>query len=147
MRTISSQLVHILLLGYLLFIATDAAQACTSFITTPQLMVQNAEIVVRATPLEKVENQGVRFKVTEVLKGTNVPTTLIIKGFLSKEDGFNRFSVPYASAYKHSGGLCNSKNYKEGGEYLLLLMKRDGELTPYWSSSVALYCTLLRQTG
>jgi len=78
MRTISSHLIHILLLGYLLFSATDTAQACTSIPTTPRHIVQNAEIIVRATPVETVENQGVKLKVTEVLKGTNVPITLII---------------------------------------------------------------------
>lgn len=137
MKTISSQLIHILLLGYLLFGAIDTARACTSSSTTPQLTVQNAEVILRAKAVKTVENQKVKLIVTEVLKGTNVPTTLLIAGFLSKEDGFNRNTVPYASAYSHSNGLCHSKNYKEDGEYLLLLIERDGELTPYWGSSFA----------
>lgn len=137
MKTISSQLIHILLLGYLLFSAMDTARACSSIATTPQHIVQNAEIIVRAKAVETVENQRVRLKVTEVIKGTNVPTTLIINGFLSKLDGFNRGTVPYASAYSHSSGLCHSERYKEGGEYLLLLIKRNGELTPYWGGGFA----------
>ena len=137
MKIFSSQLIHNLLLVYLLFIGVETAQACTSIPTTPKHIVQNAEIVVRATPIENVGNERVKLKVTEVIKGANVPDTLIIYGFLSKEDGFNRGTVPYQTAYKKGGGLCNSKRYKEGGEYLLLLINRDGELTPYWGSGFA----------
>lgn len=146
MKFVSFQFINILLLCFL-FGAIDRVYACTSIPTTPQYIVQNAEIIVRAKVIEKIEDQKVKLKVNEVLRGTNVPNTLVIHGFLTNENGFNRGTVPYQSAYSNSGGLCNSKNYKEGGEYLLLLIRRDGELTPYWGSGFAPTHEQLRSTS
>ncbi len=129
----SSQLTLLLLLGFLMFSTIQKAQACDAFPSiSPSGMAQNADIIVRATALQFIENRGVKFKVTEVLKGNNVPTTIIIKGSLNKRDDFNRRAVPYWHVRSSGDGDCYAYEYKEGAEFLLLLKKQKGELTPYW---------------
>lgn len=130
----SSHFISILLLGFLLFCTSDKLRACTTSISPPHYIVQSAEVIVRATAEELIENQGVKFKVTEVIKGTDVPPVLIIRGSLSEKDEFNRGTVPYWNAGRSTGGLCYSYSYKKGGEFLLLLKKYKDELTPYWRS-------------
>lgn len=134
MRTISSQLTIILLLGYLLLSTVETVEACDVFpIISPQAMVKNADIIVRATATEFIDKEGVNFKFTEILKGINVPTTITITGSLEKRDDFNKGNVPYGHVRSSGHGPCFAYEYKKGGEFLLFLKKEKGELTPYWS--------------
>lgn len=134
MRRIFSHLTAILLLGFLLLCTVDTVQGCESVpLRLPEWVVKNAEVILRATALEQIEKDRVKFKVTEVLKGTKIPATLIIRGFLNQKDDFNSGTVPYNHVRASGSGPCLAYKYKEGGEFLLLLKKiRHGKLTPYW---------------
>ncbi len=137
MRTITSHLSSIFLLGFLLFNTSDKVQACSTSLNPPHGIVQSAEVIVRATAEEFIENQGVKFKVSEVVKGTNVPTTLLIKGSLSENDEFNPRPVPYWHVRRSGSAPCFAYKYKKGAEFLLLLKNIKGELTPYWRALAA----------
>ena len=76
------------------------------------------------------------FQVVAVLKGRNVPAKLYIQGFLMAMDDFNREPVPYRHQRGGwSGGACYPYGYRRGGEFLLLLRKVRGRLTPYYASA------------
>jgi len=106
-------------------------------------VARDADVIVRARAIrgDSVTVRGgsrpagiVVFEVLEVIAGKSVPRPLKIYGQLSALDDFNRAAVPYP-AVRASGqlGSCYAREYREGGEFLLLL-KRDGtELTPYWA--------------
>ena len=47
----------------------------------------------------------------------------------------NDLPVPYARVRPGGrGGGCDARNYQRNGEYLLLLKRVDGQLTPYWAA-------------
>jgi hypothetical protein len=112
-------------------------------------LVGNAHVIVRARatqqlgPLDRRRREDhvpwglerdVEFKVLEVIAGTNVRPTLRIPGTLSTvmEDLFSPDTVPYLYGTA-SGGSCFNWFYKKNGEYLLILSRLDGQLTPYFS--------------
>ncbi len=94
--------------------------------------VRNADVVVRATAIEFVENDGVRFRVEEVLRGEDVPSTFVFIGHLTSRDDFNNRPVPYNHVRSSGDGPCYAYEYKQNVEYLLLLKRNDEILTPYW---------------
>lgn len=64
-----------------------------------------------------------------------LPDTLRIGGFETGHDDFNSDTVPYTRV--RSQGLlggCVASTYVLGGQYLLLLRREHGELTPYWAA-------------
>ena len=133
MKTIYSHLIAILFIGYLLISAVEAVNGCDASIITPQEMVRSADIIVHAKAVKFVDKEGVNFKITEVLKGINVATTITIKGSLEKRDDFNKGDIPYRHVRSSGHGPCFAYEYKEDGEFLLFLKREKGEHTPYWS--------------
>jgi hypothetical protein len=135
MKIIYSHPIAILFIGCLLLNAVETVKACdVTFIITPQAMVSSADIIVRAKAVKFVDKEGVNFKVTEVLKGINVPSTITITGSLEKRDDFNKRDIPYRHIRSSGDGQCFAYGYKEGGEFLLFLKKEKDKLTPYWSA-------------
>ena len=107
--------------------------------TVPQIkeMVQESEVVVRAVAMDSTQTLDgrsyVRFRTTEVLLGRFGAAEFTLTGYFVDEDGFNTLSVPY-QLVRPAGGSCHAEHYRQGGEYLFLLKRRDDALTPYWFS-------------
>jgi hypothetical protein len=112
--------------------------------------VRTADAIVRAVPVRQrtgaaADSVGLAgdhfigwldFKVVEVLKGRDVPAVLYIRGFLTESDDFNSGPVPYR--FMRSGaysGACHAYGHRRRGEFLLLLRKERGRLTPYYASA------------
>lgn len=109
-------------------------------------LLSAADVIVRATagvsesPVPEalasrpVYGEWLEFRVIEVLKGSEVPSTLHIPGFLSDRDDFNPDDVPYIWVRPEGqSGSCFAYVYRRGGEFLLFLKHRAGGYTPYWS--------------
>jgi len=132
------------------------ANACSaaSKETNPKILVQNAEIIVRATavgygdpPPPDSRIRFIEFRVEEVLKGEESPNTFLIRGILTDKDDFNDRPVPYDYVRPMGrDGSCSARHYKQGAEFLLFLKRHDisekdsrewGDITPYWASMAA----------
>ena len=122
----------LLLLGFALILFENDVRACNAPPIPPEGTVKGASLIVRATPLEVLEDGLLKFKVLEVLKGEDAPSPLIIKGSLSKSDDYNERPVPYSHVRPSGSAPCYAREYKEGAEFLLMLKEQDGKLTPYW---------------
>ena len=113
-------------------------------------LVREASVIVRARALDSVwasqvsavdtvawqwAGGKVQFRVLEVLKGDSVSGELQIYGHLTRRDEFNPHRVPPYRAGRPSvlRGACFTYEYKQGGEYLLVLAAARGDLTPYWA--------------
>lgn len=107
-------------------------------ISTYLYVIKNADVIVRATAIEAVENQatgfkGVKFNVEEVLRGEEIPTTLTFYGHLSEQDNYSKRPVPYGGVSSSNSNRCYALDYKRGAEFLLFLKKDRGKITdPYW---------------
>lgn len=133
------------LIVYVLLVATPV-KACLTAMPSSRQLVTNTEVIVRATAvgylrapqndvreLNTLGRKEIEFKVEEVLRGQDVPSTLIIDGYLSDKDDFNDRPVPYDFIRKSGRhGSCHAYEYKQGAEYLLFLKQQEGRLTPYW---------------
>jgi hypothetical protein len=109
-------------------------------------MVSRAEMIVRAAAVDYVKapvgdlrqlnepgDATVEFKVKEILKGEDVPSTIILNGYLTGRDDFNDRPVPYDFVRPGGrGGSCSAYEYAQGAEFLLFLKKLDGKLTIRW---------------
>jgi hypothetical protein len=122
----------LLFLSYVLIICPTNGRACNAPVISPDATVRSANVIVRGVPIEFIGNEGIKFKILEVLKGNDVPATLIIKGSLSKRDDYNERPVPYWHVRPSGSAPCYAYGYKENAEFLLLLKEQDGKLTPYW---------------
>lgn len=107
-----------------------------------QSVVRAAEAVVRVRAIEQrrpPEMSGfppaeVEFEVLEVLKGPAFPTSFWMRGAITDKDDFNPGTVPYLQMRRGAGGgSCHAYFYAKGGEFLLLLRRTEGELSPYWA--------------
>ena len=124
---------------------TGTAFPCSigMFGTTPmdrtRDMVARAELIVRATavayavaPIDpRIRTNGptesrVRFVVQEVIKGTEPPKEIVLEGFLETRDEWNRQPPPYESARASADAACFSNMYREGGQFLLVLVRAAG---------------------
>jgi hypothetical protein len=77
----------------------------------------------------------IQFRVNQIIKGIDVPDTLVINGYLTDFDDFNDRPVPYDFVRPGGrGGNCFAYEYKKGAEFLLFLKDVDGKLTPYWDA-------------
>lgn len=131
----------------MLLLAQVSVQACRSKVSPPKELVEQADVIVRATAdsYDKVpeDNLGittglpestVKFKVIETLKG-KLTEPLLIYGYLTDKDDYNELLVPYTFIRRGGRhGSCIANSYKEGADFLLFLKKRDDKLTPYWSA-------------
>lgn len=99
--------------------------------------------VVGAAPPAAEDNRGfsplpegqVELRVLEVLKGSQLPEQLVIRGTLVGSDDFNDGQPPF-SFVRPSGrrGSCYAAEYRLGSEYLLILQQQGTNLTPYWAA-------------
>lgn len=124
----------------------STAIACRAPRPSPQAVVSGAEMIVRATAirylkapegnvrqLNEPSDTEIEFRVEETLKGQNVPSTIILNGYLSERDDFNDRPVPYDFVRPGGrGGSCSAYEYKQGAEFLLFLKRIDGRLTIRW---------------
>lgn len=84
----------------------------------------------------------IRFRTIEVLQwpdpaetlGGPFPDRFTWSGTVVGTDDFNELPVPYGMV-RPSGqrGSCYTSEYRIGGEYLFLLIRRGNDLTPHWS--------------
>lgn len=100
---------------------------------SPRSFVISADAIVRVTAVNLVKGKGVEFRVEEVLKGEGVPQKLIFNGSISERDDYNDRPVPYDFVRRDGRrGMCFAYEYRQGAQFLLLLKKQKGKLTPYW---------------
>src|SRR5688572_10564368 len=95
-------------------------------------VLKNADVIVRATAVDFIENEGVKFRVEEILRGEGVPSILIFRGHLRDRDDYNQHPVPYNHVRAAGSGPCYAYEYKQGAEFLLFLKKDANKLNPYW---------------
>ncbi len=138
-----SYLYFTVLLFCLLFSSASTVYGCRTAPPSAQTLISTADVVVRATAVKYIrEPQGdiralytpndveIEFRVEEVLKGKNVPTSLILNGYLTDRDDYNDRPVPYDFVRKGGrDGSCFAYEYKQGAEFLLFLTKKDGKYT------------------
>ncbi len=125
--------------------SVQSAFACWGPQGYPRSWVNDAEVIVRARVWRLTEAPAatsavrtletlVRFGVVEVRKG-EVQFTVSVTGTLTERSDMNDLPVPYAMVRPGGrAGACAARNYQRDGEYLLLLKKVDGKLTPYWAA-------------
>jgi hypothetical protein len=102
-----------------------------------------ADVIVRATAVRYViapdpdlrttgePESTIEFKVQEVLKGENLPESIVLHGYLSDRDDFNDVEVPYKFVRPNGrAGSCFANTYKEGAQFLLFLKKNGENFTP-----------------
>jgi hypothetical protein len=95
-----------------------------------------ADFIVRATAVKyiippdspgqrsRVPYSTIEFKVEETIWGSDVPATISLNGYLSKEDDFNESPLPYKFVRpKGRYGNCFAIEYKEGAQFLLFVRK------------------------
>ncbi len=127
------------LLFCLLFSSASTVYGCNARPTSAQRLISNAEIVLRATAVKYIREpksnigtfpREIEFRIEQVLKGENMPPSLILNGFLTDKDDYNDRPAPYDFVRKGGrGGSCYAGNYKRGAEFLLFLIEKDGK---YW---------------
>jgi hypothetical protein len=101
-----------------------------------------ADVIVRAAAVKYVikpdpntrttgePESTIEFKVEEVLKGENLPETVVLHGYLSDRDDFNDVGVPYKFVRPNGrAGSCFANTYKEGAQFLLFLKKKGDMFT------------------
>lgn len=101
-----------------------------------------AAVIVRATavkytvePDPNTRTTGepeskIEFKIEEILKGENLPESVLLHGYLSDRDDFNDVEVPYKFVRPDGrAGSCFANTYKEGAQFLLFLKKNGDEFT------------------
>ena len=136
----------LLLIGVAGLVSARDSSACFLGPQPPEVLVREADIIVRAraTTTEVVPARAgigtehiVRFIVLEQLKGPHL-FDVISRGTLSARPQMNRAPMAYPIV-KPSGlaGSCYATTYQKDGEYLLFLKTVKGVVTPYWAPSSA----------
>ena len=139
--------------------ATPAFPCSGVTIMSPESLVERALLIVHAraerqavppgVSKRRVELPGfvadihsegqIEFRVIRVLKGSVSPgDTVTLKGLLESSDDFNEKPVPYT--FVRLGGRkgsCYASNYRQAGDYLLLLNpsphQNEGPWTAHWA--------------
>ena len=138
--------IHAASLACAVFMSPPAAMACRAPRPSPHALVSGAEVIVRAAAdryvkapegnlryLNEPDDAEIEFRVEETLKGENVPTTIILNGYLTDKDDFNDRPVPYDFVRRGGqGGSCSAYEYRQGTEFLLFLKKQNGKFTVSW---------------
>jgi hypothetical protein len=128
------------------FVFPSTVLACRAPRPSSTAMVSRAEMIVRAVAvdydkapvgdlrqLNEPGDAAIEFKVKEILKGENVPSTMILNGYLTGRDDFNDQPVPYDFVRPGGrGGSCSAYEYAQGAEFLLFLKRIDDKLTIRW---------------
>jgi hypothetical protein len=76
----------------------------------------------------------VRFRVVEVLKGRDVPSLIVLSGYLVDRDDFNELKSPYTFVRPGGrSGSCFANSYRQSAEFLLMLNRQsEGSYTVNW---------------
>ena len=124
-----------------------AAAACSRFDpVVPEDMVEQADIIVRATAISYVTppsdprtltsgelDSVVRFRIEEILKGPTLRGDLELHGYLSDKDDFNELDVPYRFVRRGGrSGSCFASTYRFGAEHLLFLKRVNNRYAIDW---------------
>lgn len=134
------------LLVPIMLAAPASVNGCSAPPPSPQKLVANADIIVRATAIKYVRapvgdirelnepgDAEIQFQIEETLKGRKLPATITLKGYLTGRDDFNDRPVPYDFIRPGGrGGSCSAYEYKQEAEFLLFLKEVDGRLTVRW---------------
>ena len=120
------------------------ALACLAAGQHPYALVKNSDVIVRVRASAVTDaptpssillgvTSLVHLGVLEQIKGETL-FSLTVTGTLSDRADMNDKPMPYVVVRGGGlGGGCHAYNYQRSGEYLLLLKKVDGKLTPYWA--------------
>ncbi len=135
MKRVCYSVMSILLFWCVMFSFDNAVEACSvpaDLVPASTYVLKNADVIVRATAVEFIENEGVKFKVEEILRGEGVPSILTVRGHLNDRDEYNQGPVPYNGVRASGSGPCYAYEYRLGAEFLLFLKKDGDKLNPYW---------------
>ena len=126
----------------------SAAEPCTiARPVSPEEVVRDADVIARAAAVDYARpprdptvwttgqpDSLVRFRLVEVVKGSDVPPELVLPGYLVDKDDFNNVKVPYTFVRPGGqAGSCFANAYRRGAEFLLMLKKRpDRSYTVNW---------------
>ena len=132
-----------LLVAATILAGVQSAFACRGAPGDPRLLVSDADVIVRArvwrqtdapaSPSPPWAETSIRLGVVDVLKG-EVQFTVDVSGALANHPDMNDLPVPYVMVRPGGrAGACFARSYQRDGEYLLLLKKVNGTLTPYWA--------------
>jgi hypothetical protein len=133
-----------LLVTAVIVASVHPALACFQMQGAPRTLVSDADVIVRVRVVSTADASGsssirsngersIRFQILEQLKG-DVLFDIAVPGTLTDRSDMNDLPVPYGMVRPDGrGGGCFARTYQPGGEYLLLLRKVDGTLTPYWA--------------
>lgn len=139
----TSMVLSVVLVALLLVVSPVVTMACSrgSDFSFDELFA--ADVIIRATAVRYVvppdpntrttgvRDSAVEFKVVEVLRGEDVPATIILNGYLSDKDDYNDVEVPYQFVRPGGrSGSCFANTYKEGAMFLLFLKKTKDGYTP-----------------
>ena len=126
--------------------ATGAYPCSTNRAVSSVEMVKQADAIVRVSAVEyaiapqdpNVFTTGepdsmIRFKVLEVIR-RRMSMELILPGYLVDEDDFNLRQPPYDIVRPNGlSGSCFANSYRSGGQFLLMLKKKQsGGYTVNW---------------
>jgi hypothetical protein len=131
---------HIPWAAVLLMLSTKAEPCTIAGPVSPEEVVRGADAIVRVTAIEYASppkdptswttgepDSRVRFRTIEVLKGLDVPATVVLPGYLVARDDFNELKSPYTFVRPGGrSGSCFANSYRQNGEFLLML-KRQAE--------------------
>ena len=101
-------------------------------------MVRDARAIVRALATEYASppanpnfmttgepDSKVRFRILEVIRGTDVKSELVLPGYLTDRDDFNDHPAPYTFVRPGGrAGSCIANSYRSGAQFLLLLKRQ-----------------------
>jgi hypothetical protein len=140
--------IKVIPLTALLLTVSAWAEPCTIIRpVSPEEVVRGADAIVRVTAVEYarppkdptiwttgVPDSQVRFKTIEVLKGRDVPSVLVLPGYIVDRDDFNELKVPYTFVRRGGrSGSCFANSYRQSGDFLLMLkLGADGAYTVNW---------------
>jgi len=111
------------------------ALACMMGPQHPLTLVANSDVIVRAQVVGEFEPEIVFFQVLEQLKGA--PQFVVsARGKVRSQPDLSWRPLPVGLTQRGVGGCEYGLTYQRDGEYLLLLKKVDGVLTPYWALGV-----------
>jgi hypothetical protein len=127
-------------------IAPATVLACRAPRPSATAMVSRADMIVRAAAgdyfkapvgdvrsLNEPSDASIEFKVKEILRGEDIPSTITLNGYLTRRDDFNDGPIPYDFVRPGGrGGSCSAYEYAQGAEFLLFLKKVDGNFTIRW---------------
>ena len=102
----------------------------------PQTLVWEADVIVRAQVVGEFEPDVVTFQVLEQLKGAR-QLVVTARGRMRSRPNLSWRPVPIGLTRREDKGSCaHGLSYQRDGEYLLLLKRVDGVLSPYWALGV-----------